>query len=227
MEKQRTVYLLYKNSLYYSEASTVRIHLLLIKNIFFSILFAIFTGLCAQLRFYFPYTPVPVTGQVFAVLLAGVFLGKLFGPLSQIFYVTLGLAGIPWFVVGPIGPTGGYIVGFIIAPWITSSLLEVFTSPIKHIKKQRYIRGIPEKLNHKHDNKERLKFPVIMASMGAAVSMIYLLGCIQFSIYTGKSIISSLRYAILPFIPFDMVKVILAGSITRIILKKGFGVSGL
>ncbi|MGQ9615097.1 MAG: biotin transporter BioY [Spirochaetota bacterium] len=227
MEKQRPVYLLYKNSPYCSETSTVRIHLLLIKNIFFSILFAIFTGLCAQLRFYLPFTPVPVTGQVFAVLLAGVFLGKLFGPLSQIFYVTLGLAGIPWFVVGPIGPTGGYIVGFIIAPWITSSLLEVFTSPIKHIKKQRYIRGIQGKRNYCQYNFSKVRLPVVMISMAAAVSMIYLLGCIQFSIYTGKSIISSFRYAILPFIPFDMVKVILASSITRIILKKGFGVSDL
>jgi biotin transport system substrate-specific component len=41
-----------------------------------SLLFAGFTGLCAQLRFYLPFTPVPVTGQVFAVLLCGIFIGK-------------------------------------------------------------------------------------------------------------------------------------------------------
>ncbi|MCE8429540.1 MAG: hypothetical protein J5U19_14275, partial [Candidatus Methanoperedens sp.] len=48
-------------------------------KIVFALGFACLTGLCAQLRFYLPYTPVPVTGQVFAVLLSGVILGKLYG----------------------------------------------------------------------------------------------------------------------------------------------------
>jgi len=220
MKRYSPSYLFPGISINVSETSTARTYLLWIKNILFSLLFAGFTGLCAGLRFYLPFTPVPVTGQVFAVLLAGVFLGKLFGPLSQILYVTLGLAGIPWFVVGPIGPTGGYIVGFIIAPWITSSLLEVFTYPIKHTKKNRNIRHIPGERNYGKGNTDTVRFPLVIVSMVAAVSMIYLLGCIQFSIYTGKSITASFKYAILPFIPFDMIKVILASSITRIILKK-------
>ena len=58
---------------------------------------AAFTGLMAQVRFPLPFTPVPVTGQVFAVLLAGVLLGRCYGGLSQLIYVALGAAGVPWF----------------------------------------------------------------------------------------------------------------------------------
>src|SRR3972149_3349650 len=59
--------------------------------------FACLTGLLAQLRFYLPYTPVPVTGQVFAVLLSGVILGKWYGGLDQGVYAGIGVVGIPWF----------------------------------------------------------------------------------------------------------------------------------
>src|SRR3989304_2444815 len=83
--------------------------------------FACLTGLVAQVRFYLPYTPVPVTGQVFAVLLSGVILGKWYGGLSQGLYAGIGAAGIPWFngLKGGLdvlsGVTGGYIIGFIAA----------------------------------------------------------------------------------------------------------------
>src|SRR3972149_4985549 len=86
-----------------------------------SFAFAAFTGVCAQVRFYLPFTPVPVTGQVFAVLLCGVLLGPAFGAFSQLLYIALGVAGGPWFVLGPVGPTGGYIVGFVLAPAIVGS----------------------------------------------------------------------------------------------------------
>ena len=90
--------------------------------------FACLIGLCAQLRFYLPNNPaVPITGQTFAVLLAGVILGR-WGVVSLGIYTGIGAAGIPWFApkVGmPIfssggigvltGATGGYIIGFMIA----------------------------------------------------------------------------------------------------------------
>jgi len=82
-------------------------------RILLSLTFTGITGLCAQIRFYLPFTPVPVTGQVFAVLLSGAILGKEYGTLSQLLYVFAGIAGIPWFVVGPIGPTAGYLVGSV------------------------------------------------------------------------------------------------------------------
>lgn len=79
------------------------------------------TGFLAQIRVPLPWTPVPVTGQTFAVLLAGVVLGRWWGGISQAVYVAIGVAGIPWFsgAIGGlnalIGPTGGYLYGFILA----------------------------------------------------------------------------------------------------------------
>jgi len=65
--------------------------------------FACFTGILAQLRFYLPYTPVPVTGQVFAVLLSGVILGKWYGGMSQGLYAGLGRSRDSWFSEGKAG----------------------------------------------------------------------------------------------------------------------------
>jgi biotin transport system substrate-specific component len=82
---------------------------------------AILTGLLAQLRFYLPWSPVPLTGQTFGVLLAGVMLGTWWGGISMALYAGLGAAGVPWFqgmsggMAYLAGPTGGYIVGFILA----------------------------------------------------------------------------------------------------------------
>ena len=91
---------------------------------------AAFTGLMAQVRFPLPFTPVPVTGQVFAVLLAGVLLGRYYGGLSQVIYVALGVAGVPWFsglargTAVLLGPTGGYLVGFVLAAELIGAVSE-------------------------------------------------------------------------------------------------------
>ena len=82
--------------------------------------FACLTGFLAQVRFYLPWTPIPITGQSFAVLLSAIILERWSG-ISQVMYAGVGAAGVPWFAgwkggIGVIaGPTGGYIIGFIIA----------------------------------------------------------------------------------------------------------------
>jgi len=87
------------------------------------------TGVLAQIKLYIPWTPVPITGQTFTVLLSGIMLGK-WGGISQIIYVALGIAGIPWFsglkggYQAFIGPTGGYLIGFILASIFIGYLLE-------------------------------------------------------------------------------------------------------
>ena len=83
--------------------------------------FACLTGILAQVRIYLPWTPVPITGQTFAVLFSGVFLGRWWGGISQALYLGIGMVGIPWFAGGSggigviAGPTGGYLIGFIIS----------------------------------------------------------------------------------------------------------------
>ena len=174
-----------------------------------SLLFAGFTGLCAQLRFYLPFTPVPVTGQVFAVLMCGLFLGKKYGPLSQVFYLIFGVAGIPWFVVGPIGPTGGYIVGFIVAPFIIGELFE--RARLGHSGKHE--GGVS------YTKTNAIPYTKVLVIMLTGVALIYVLGLIQFSIYTQTGLIRSIRYAVLPFIPFDVVKAVLAAAAARAFIR--------
>jgi biotin transport system substrate-specific component len=89
---------------------------------------AAFTGLLAQVAI--PLWPVPITGQTLAVLLVGSTLGALRGVLAMVAYAVLGIVGVPWFsdassglqVIA--GPTGGYIIGFIIAAGLTGWLAQ-------------------------------------------------------------------------------------------------------
>ena len=93
-----------------------------------SLLMACFTGIMAQIIIPLPLTPVPITAQTFAVLCSGLLLGKKYGCLSQILYVILGIAFIPWFggMTGGIevllGSTGGFLIGFIIASYFIGAI---------------------------------------------------------------------------------------------------------
>ncbi len=166
-------------------------------QVLLSLFFAGLTGLCARLRVYLPFTPVPITGQVFAVLLSGIVLGKGWGSLSQMLYTGLGLLGIPWFVVGPIGPTGGYIVGFITAPYLIGSLLQ-----------SRLVNG----------RRAGMLFTFLAASLG--VILIYLFGSIQFKLFTGADFVKTMKLAVLPFIPFDLAKAAAAAAVSFVILGR-------
>lgn len=92
--------------------------------------FALLTALAAQVRIPLPFTPVPITGQTFAVLLAGAALGSVAGAASQVLYVVLGAVGLPFYAGGAsgwtvaTGATGGYLVGFIVAAWVVGTLAE-------------------------------------------------------------------------------------------------------
>ncbi|MDH3606833.1 MAG: biotin transporter BioY [Acidimicrobiia bacterium] len=91
--------------------------------------FALLTAAAAQFKINLPSTPVPITGQTFAVLLAGGVLGSRAGAASQALYWMLGLlfpfyadGGSGWKVAS--GATGGYLVGFIVAAWAVGFLAE-------------------------------------------------------------------------------------------------------
>lgn len=86
---------------------------------------AALVGLAAQLSIPLPFTPVPVTGQTFAVLLAGAALGWQRGFASMLLYLVAGVAGVPWFAAGSSGasaPTFGYILGFVVAAAVVGRL---------------------------------------------------------------------------------------------------------
>jgi biotin transport system substrate-specific component len=88
----------------------------------------LFIAAFAQLSI--PLQPVPITGQTFAVLLVGMALGSRRGALALAAYLVEGAAGLPVFaeaksgVATILGPTGGYLVGFIAAAWVVGYLAE-------------------------------------------------------------------------------------------------------
>lgn len=88
------------------------------------------TAALAQVRLPLPFTPVPLTGQTFAVLLVGAALGSQRGLASMALYLLLGGLGLPFFAGGQsglaylAGPTLGYLLGFIAAAWLTGRLAE-------------------------------------------------------------------------------------------------------
>jgi len=86
-------------------------------------------GLCAQVKIGLGFSPVPITGQTFAVLMIGALLGTRRGSLCVLAYIIEGAAGLPVFALGGgfavlLGPTGGYLVGFVAAAYITGFLAE-------------------------------------------------------------------------------------------------------
>jgi biotin transport system substrate-specific component len=84
-----------------------------------------FVGLAAQLSIPLPFTPVPISGQTFAVLLAGAALGWRRGLASMVLYLVAGVAGLPWFAGGASGsaaPSFGFVVGFVAAAAIVGRL---------------------------------------------------------------------------------------------------------
>ena len=167
------------------------------KRLTMAVAMACVTGLAAQVRVPLPFTAVPVTGQVFAVLLSGVLLGTYFGGLSQMFYVGLGAVGMPWFA-GANPTTLGYIVGFIPAAILVGWMTD------RHAK----FRGLPGQA----------------LLMTGAVAIIYGLGALYYGFVMGLGPIATLMQAVVPFIPADAVKIALAAGISTTMLpKKPYG----
>ena len=164
--------------------------------------FACLTGLLAQFRFYLPGSPVPITGQTFAVLLAGILLGK-WGGISQGMYVGIGAMGVPWFAglnggIGYIaGPTGGYIIGFILTAFFLGYFID------------KYIRS-------------RSFLSMLALMLFANFVLIYVPGLLQLCFFMGTSIgiWELLMIGMIPFIVGDLVKVVTAAAITKGITPK-------
>lgn len=156
------------------------------------------TGLAAQIRIPLAFTPVPITGQVFAVLLSGVVLGQHFGALSQIVYVGIGSAGLPWFAGGggglPFGPSGGYLLGFVPAAALVGHLTDT----------RIWLRGIWGQT----------------LLMMAAVAIIYVCGAIQFALVMRTGLHATFQLAVLPFIPVDLAKALAVAGLAATVTPK-------
>ena len=162
----------------------------LVRQIGLVIGFSLLTALAAQVVI--PIGPVPITGQTFAVLLTGALLGPRLGAMAMIAYLIEGASGLPFFAGGHfglvhlMGPTGGYLVAFPAAAFITGAFAE-----------------------HGWDR----HFFSAAAAMAIGSIIIIVCGCIWFSVVSQTSIINAFNVTVAPFIPGDIVKILLAAAV--------------
>jgi biotin transport system substrate-specific component len=94
------------------------------------VLGTLFVAILAQVKLPLPFTPVPLTGQTFAVLLVAAILGSKRGAASMAFYIALGTFGLPVFAGGASGMTYlsgatlGYLIGFVLSAYVVGLLAE-------------------------------------------------------------------------------------------------------
>jgi biotin transport system substrate-specific component len=137
-----------------------------------------------------PFSPVPVTGQTFAVLLVGSALGARRGAAAAVAYLAEGVSGLPVFAggaAGPhvfLGPTGGYLVGFVLGAWLAGVLAE---------------RGF-----------DRRPITTVL-SMALGNIAILVPGLLWLARFVGGSRV--LELGLYPFLPGDVVKIALAAAV--------------
>jgi len=152
--------------------------------------FSLLMALSAQIVI--PIGPVPITGQTFVVLLCGALLGSRLGAMAMIAYLIEGASGLPFFAGGMsgiahlLGPTGGYLVAFPAAAFITGAFAE-----------------------HGWDR----KFVTAAAAMAIGSLVIMFCGWLWFSYLTHTSPLVAFQLTVLKFIPGDIVKILLAAAV--------------
>lgn len=143
----------------------------------------------SQVRIPLPFTPVPITGQTFGVLLVGAALGARHGGASMLLYLVVGALGLPvyagasggWDVVA--GPTGGYLLGFLAAGWVVGRLAE---------------RGWDRRL------------PTAAAAMLVGNLVIYAFGLVWLGRQLEVGVGRTLELGLYPFLLGDLIKLLLA-----------------
>jgi biotin transport system substrate-specific component len=156
------------------------------------------TAVAAQVSVPIPFTPVPFTLQPVIVLLGGAVLGPRLGMISQLLYLAAGAMGLPVFAASPalpqgparlIGPTGGYLLSYPLAAWLTGWLAR---------------RGFDR------------RYLTSVIAMLVGLSMIFAGGVLWLSSYTPEApgrLSAALRLGLYPFLLADVVKVCLAGLV--------------
>lgn len=166
-----------------------------LSRVFWIVTFAILTAVGAQVEI--PLKPVPYTLQTLVVLLAGALLGPRNGFISMGLYLVMGLVGLPVFssagfgLAKILGPTGGYLLAFPIAAFVTGSIVQ---------------------------SKSHIAWTVV--AMVAGLLVIFTLGTIQLSVVMGMSVRDAFSSGFLIFSWWDILKLSAATAIYRQLRKK-------
>jgi biotin transport system substrate-specific component len=179
-----------------SEAATLRLALVPRTDLLTdAVLVALGAGLIAasaQISIPLPFTPVPITGQTFSVLLVGASLGTVRGGASALLYVLIGIVGAPVYASGNhgweiiTGASGGYLVSYPFVAALTGWLAE-----------QKWDR----------------RFSSAVAAMLTGNVLIYLFGLPWLAVVLGTGLESTLEKGLYPFVPGDTFKLYLAAAL--------------
>ncbi len=157
---------------------------------------AALTALAAQWRIDLPFTPVPITGQTFAVLLTGAALGMTLGAAGQLLYVGLGVLGAPVFADASggwdldrglatiTGATAGYLFGFIVAAGLIGYMAE---------------------------RRQDRTFPTMFTAFLLGSAVIYIFGVIGLMITVDMTLNEAIVAGVVPFLVGDLIKAVAAG----------------
>ncbi|HEX8177727.1 MAG TPA: biotin transporter BioY [Pyrinomonadaceae bacterium] len=163
------------------------------RSVVLVVAFSLLTALSAQVVIPLPWTPVPITGQTFAVLLTGALLGSRLGALAMIAYLVEGAVGLPFFRSGQGGlhyllfsPTAGYLFSYPLAAFLTGWLAE---------------RGWDR------------KYLTAASAMLLGSAVILLCGWSWLSAFYAPTAIAAWRAGVAPFLLGDAVKISLAAAV--------------
>lgn len=152
---------------------------------------AALTTLAAQWEIHLPFTPVPITGQTFAVLLTGAALGMKLGAAGQALYVGAGALGLPVYSGGDggwdeaqAGGTSGYLIGFIVAAAVVGYMAE---------------------------RRQDRTFPTMFTAFIVGSFIIYLFGVIGLMLIFDLSVNEAIVAGVVPFVLGDVIKAAAAG----------------
>jgi biotin transport system substrate-specific component len=156
---------------------------------------ALAMALAAQVRIVMPFTPVPFTGQVLIVLIGASVLGR-YGALGQGMYLVMG-GTFGWFsgmagFAALLGPTGGYLLGFVLASIVLGEMVE---------RRKDWSMGR------------------VLAAMSLGVLIIYALGAAQLALFLGLDVVEAAVLGVLPFITVDALKVLMASAVGTMFLR--------
>lgn len=171
---------------------------LLIRNAILCSLFAAFIAVVSP--FTVPIGPVPISLATFAIYLAGAIGGRWIGVVSVIIYIAIGLTGLPVFsgmsggVAKLLGPTGGYLIGYIPLAYITGVFIDKLGC-----------------------GKKRAAYFIGMI-LGTAV--MYFIGTVWYICISKTNIITAISQCVLIFLPGDTVKIVAASIIGYIIRNR-------
>ena len=155
-----------------------------------AVVFSLLTALAAQIVI--PIGPVPITGSTFAVVLTGALLGSRLGAMSMIVYLFEGAVGLPFFYGGHggfahiLGPTGGYLIAFPAAAFITGAFAE---------------------------NGWDKRFLTAVAAMAVGSIVILLAGWTWFAVLMNTNMLAAFKVSVAPHIVGDIIKIILAAAV--------------